>query len=534
MLMAGGTVISRVLGFARAVILALAIGVTTDAADAFGVANQLPNNVYAIIVGGLLNAVLVPQIVKARSNQDGGKGYIDRLLTLIITVFFVVTLAATIAAPLLVSLYTKGWSADQLALATAFAYWCLPQLFFYGLYAILGEVLNARSAFGPYTWAPVLNNLVSLLGLAAFVLIFGADPTGSRAVSNWDASQIALLAGTATAGVAAQALILLFAWRHIGLKLNFNFKWRGFGLRPALKAATWSFGMVLITQLGGLVQTIVASGAVEARATNPAVAGVAAAAIAWLIFMLPHSVATVSIATAYFTKMSTHVQDGKMHLLKADLAAGLRSIAVISVFATVALIVMAYPVSRIFVGEFLATIALGNVLIALMFGLVPFSFVFMMQRAFYALEDTRTPFLFTSIQILIHVAGSLTMAVIVPADSIVMALGALTSFTLVIQSVIAFKLLTRQIGPLGEHKIAVAGVQFISAAAVSMVAGFSTIQVLGGISAGSFVLDSVMSSLVSMIIIGTIMLGVYVMVLRLLKVREIDTVFAGIKGILRR
>jgi putative peptidoglycan lipid II flippase len=195
---------------------------------------------------------------------------------------------------------------------------------------------------------------------------------------------------------------------------------------------------------------------------------------------------------------------------------------------------MAYPVSRIFVGEFLATIALGNVLIALMFGLVPFSFVFMMQRAFYALEDTRTPFLFTSIQILIHVAGSLTMAVIVPADSIVMALGALTSFTLVIQSVIAFKLLTRQIGPLGEHKIAVAGVQFISAAAVSMVAGFSTIQVLGGISAGSFVLDSVMSSLVSMIIIGTIMLGVYVMVLRLLKVREIDTVFAGIKGILRR
>ena len=133
MLMASGTIISRVLGFARTVLLAAAIGVTTDAADAFGVANQLPNNVYAIIVTGLLNAVLIPQLVKARSNTDGGKGYVDRLLTLILSVFLVVTLAATIASPWLVSLYTSGWTPEQLALATAFAYWCLPQLFFYGL-----------------------------------------------------------------------------------------------------------------------------------------------------------------------------------------------------------------------------------------------------------------------------------------------------------------------------------------------------------------------------------------------------------------
>ena len=115
--MASGTIVSRVLGFVRAVMLAVAIGVTTNAADAFGVANQLPNNVYAIIVGGVLNAVLVPQIVRARSHKDGGKGYIDRLLTLIITVFFATTVLATVAAPLLVSLYTSGWSNEQLALA---------------------------------------------------------------------------------------------------------------------------------------------------------------------------------------------------------------------------------------------------------------------------------------------------------------------------------------------------------------------------------------------------------------------------------
>jgi putative peptidoglycan lipid II flippase len=171
MIMAAGTVASRILGFVRAVLLALTIGVTTDAADAFGVANQLPNNVYAIIAGGVLNAVLVPQIVKARTHLDGGQSYIDRLVTLIIVVFASATVLTTAAAPFLVSLYTQGWSGDQLALATAFAYWCLPQLFFYGLYSLLGEVLNARSAFGPFMWAPVLNNIVAISGLVALSLI---------------------------------------------------------------------------------------------------------------------------------------------------------------------------------------------------------------------------------------------------------------------------------------------------------------------------------------------------------------------------
>ena len=169
LIMASGTVLSRGLGIVRAILLAATIGVTTNAADAFGVANQLPNNVYAIIVGGVLNAVLVPQIVKAKSHLDGGKAYIDRLLTLAIVIFGSVTIVTTLSAPLLVSLYTNGWSASQLALATAFAYWCLPQLFFYGLYTLLGEVLNARSKFGPYMWAPVLNNVVAIIGMLLFI-----------------------------------------------------------------------------------------------------------------------------------------------------------------------------------------------------------------------------------------------------------------------------------------------------------------------------------------------------------------------------
>ncbi|NBR77500.1 MAG: murein biosynthesis integral membrane protein MurJ, partial [Microbacteriaceae bacterium] len=213
LIMASGTVFSRVLGIIRAIMLAATIGVTTNAADAFGVANQLPNNVYAIIVGGVLNAVLVPQIVRARLHADGGKAYIDRLLTLAITVFGAITVLTTLAAPLLVALYTDGWSQSQMALATAFAYWCLPQLFFYGLYTLLGEVLNARSRFGPFMWAPVLNNIVAIAGMGAFIWQFGLDPTGKQSVEDWTQAQISLLAGTATFGVASQALILFLFWK---------------------------------------------------------------------------------------------------------------------------------------------------------------------------------------------------------------------------------------------------------------------------------------------------------------------------------
>ena len=532
--MASGTVISRVLGFARSVMLAMAIGVTTNAADAFGVANQLPNNVYAIIVGGVLQAVLVPQIVRARSHADGGKGYVDKLLTFIITIFFVTTVVTTLAAPLLVSLYTSGWSADQLALATAFAYWCLPQLFFYGLYSLLGEVLNARSAFGPFMWAPVLNNVVALAGLFAYIVMFGADPTGVQGVGNWTQSQISFIAGSATLGVAAQALILFVAWRRIGLKLNLNFKWRGFGLRPALKAASWSLGMVLVTQIGGLVQTIVASSAVTARSNSVAVASVAAAAIAWLIFMLPHSVATVSIATAYFTKMSAHVQENRIDLLKQDLAQGLRTISMVSVFSSVVLIVLAYPVSRIFIGEYVGTVALGNVLIALMFGLLPFSFVFMMQRAFYALEDTRTPFVFTTVQIALHIFGSLSMSVLISREWLVVSLSAVTSVTVTIQAIIAYRMLRKRIGTLAEHQIASSTIKFVLVAAISGLSGWLVLQQIGGVGEGAFAVKSIVNSLVADVLVGGVMLLVYLVLLKLLRVREVESVFAKARGILRR
>lgn len=533
--MASGTIVSRVLGFARAVLLAVAIGVTTNAADAFGVANQLPNNVYAIIVGGVLNAVLVPQIVRARKHKDGGKSYIDRLLTLIITVFFAVTVITTVAAPLLVRLYTSGWNDDQLALATAFAYWCLPQLFFYGLYSLLGEVLNARSAFGPFMWAPVLNNIVAIIGLTAFIVIFGADPTGWRVVSDWGGGQIALIAGTATLGVAAQAVILFAFWKRIGLKFKLNFGWRGVGLRPAMKAATWTLGMVLVTQIGGLVQTIIASKAVSSRAGNGIeIASVAAASIAWLIFMLPHSIATVSIATAAFTKLSKHADAKDFVSLKADLGSSLRAILAISAFATVAMMVLAYPISRVFVGEYPATVALGNVLIAMMVGLIPFSFVFMLQRAFYALEDTRRPFYFTVVQITLFVAGAVTVSFTVPAEWLVASMALVNSLSITVQAVLAYRWLRARIGKFGGVHLASGSALMILAAVLSGGVGLVVLNLFGGSTVNSLALDSVAGAIGISALIGTVMVAVYAAALKFLQVPEADTALRALKGIIRR
>jgi putative peptidoglycan lipid II flippase len=537
--MAAGTVVSRILGFVRAVLLALTIGVTTDAADAFGVANQLPNNVYAIIAGGVLNAVLVPQIIRARKHKDGGQTYINRLVTMIITGFTIVTVVTTIAAPFLVSLYTTGWSPQQLALATAFAYWCLPQLFFYGLYSLFGEILNARSAFGPFMWAPVLNNIVAISGMVAFIVLFGADPTGTRAVGEWGAEQISLLAATATAGVASQALILLLSWKRIGLKLRFDFKWRGVGLRPAAKAASWTLGMVLVTQLGGLVQSIVASSTISARASGGlAVASIAAASIGWLVFMLPHSIATVSIATASFTKISHHADDGDMPALKRDLGASLRAILAISALATAGLFVLAYPIARVFVGEYPATIALGNVIMAMVIGLVPFSFVFMLQRAFYALEDTRTPFFFTLAQTAVFITGAIVIAQNVEATWLVVALSLLNSFSITVQSVLAYRLLRRRIGKFEGVGLSGAATRMVAAAIVAGFAGWGFLASTGAIEQGGFGLATVLGGVLASIPAGLIMLVVYFAVLALLGVEETWKAWSGVvkwvKGITRR
>jgi putative peptidoglycan lipid II flippase len=158
----------------------------------------------------------------------------------------------------------------------------------------------------------------------------------------------------------------------------------------------------------------------------------------------------------------------------------------------------------------------------------------MMQRAFYALENTRTPFVFTTIQIGIYIVGAIVISNTVEARWLVVALSLLTSTTVTLQAIIAYTMLTKKVGSFGEHKIATALSQFILSGVVAGAIGYAAIEFIGGIHPGSFAVASVLSSSLTIAGVGAVMFGVYVIALRLLRVSEIDTALAGFKGILRR
>jgi putative peptidoglycan lipid II flippase len=532
--LAAGTLVSRVLGFVSAAVLAWAIGAQNPGANAFTLANQLPNNIYAIVAAGVLSAVLVPQIVRAGLHADGGQNFVNRLVTLGVVVFLVATAVATLCAPLLVDLYTLdagdtgGALGGGRALAIAFAYWCLPQIFFYAIYSLLGEVLNARGVFGPFTWAPVLNNVVVIVTLLVFAAMFGVDPA-HQDPARWTTAQIVLLAGGATLGIAAQALVLLLFWRRTGLGFRPDFHWRGVGLGGTIRAAGWTFAMIVVTQLAGIVQSKVAftAGAEDAS--------VAVLRFAWLIFMLPHSIIAVSIATPYFTRMSGHARDDDLAAVRGDLSSSLRTIGLLVTGAAAALGAAALPFAAVFAHAPHEVVSIALVLLAFLLGLVPFSMVFVMQRAYYALGDTRTPFLFQLVQSLLFVTGALVVAVVAPDPLVAAGIALVTSIAGTAQAVVAAVLLRRRLGGVGGTRLARRFGAYLLATAPSAAAGVGILWLLGGLpgDGSGFAVSGPVQGVASVIMIGAVSLAVYLGVLavaRVPEVREIGTLVRGLTG----
>jgi putative peptidoglycan lipid II flippase len=529
-LLASGTFVSRILGFVSALVLAFTLGTQNAAANSFALANQLPNNIYAIIAGGLLSAVLVPQIVRAGLHSDGGQSFINRLVTLGVVVFLAVAVAATIAAPWLVQFYAglgDKVTQAELGLGTAFAYWCLPQVLFYALYSLVGEVLNARRVFGPFTWAPVVNNVVAIAGLIAFAVMFGVSPAHDSAAA-WTPPMITLLAGSATLGVACQAAILLVFWRRTGLGFRPDFRWRGVGLGTTGKAAAWVFGMVLINQLAGVVETNVAFLAGEG---NPSVAVLR---FAWLIFMLPHSIVTVSIGTAYFTRMSTHARDGRLAAVRDDVSSSLRAILLVIVFAAVGLAVLAYPFSALFAKNFDDVNGMATVVIAYLAGLIPFTVLFVLQRTFYSIEDTRTPFFVQVLQAALFTAGAVLVVASLPGEWIALGIAVVTTIAGSVQALVSFLILRRRIGGVGATRVLPAFGQYVLAAVPAGLAGYALLLLLGGFEAGGFAVATKPGAAASMVVVGTAMALVYGGMLALVRNPELLSFAAAVSARARR
>lgn len=528
-LLGSGTVVSRALGFVKTIILAQTLGVVGSVgADSFAVANQLPSSIYVIIAGGVLTATLVPAIVKSALHNDGGIAYINKLMTMALVVLLAVTLLATLAAPWLVALFAGSWSTQQLALASAFAYWCLPQIFFYGLYTVLGEVLNARGSFGPFTWAPVLNNVVALLGVIAFMVVFGVDTGGERAVTDWTPAMVNLLAGTATLGVAAQALILIFFWRRLNLGFRPDFIWKGVGLRETGRVAGWTFGIVLVTQLGGIIETNVVSLASGVGAS------VFTLATAWLIFMLPHSIIAVSMGTVYFTRMSEHAASKKYAEVEADTSEALRNIGLLVVWAAAGLVCVAYPVSTLFAGQdFFAIGSLASLIQILVIGLPAFSALYVIFRVFLALGQARVLFNLTLLQVGLFCSLALA-ASLLPVAVIAQGVAASLILSILIQAVVAYALLRRRLSGLDARRLRITGIRSYLSGGMAAVAGLVAGALLGAYSENGFALASLVGALVTMVCIGLVVTLVYALLLGLFRTPELGAVVRMVRMRLSR
>jgi putative peptidoglycan lipid II flippase len=520
--MAAGTFVSRVLGFVRASLLSGLLGITGFlAADAFVTANTVPNQIYNLIAGGLLNAVLVPQITRAARHQDGGQAFLDRLLTLALLALAAVTVVAVLLAPLVpVVLKPSGsvtWDAATRNLCVAFAVWCLPQVFFYGVYTVLGQVLNANGRFGAYMWAPVVNNVVAVAGLLVMLHTIGeASRSNPHAPAGWTSGQVAMLAGSATLGVVAQALVLFVPLRRIGFRYRPRLGLRGVGLGTAGRVAAWTFAAALVGQLGFLVtvKAVNAGGAGGGPGQN-------AYGNSFLLFMLPHSLVTVSLVTALFTRMSTAAAEGDLHRVRRDLSVGLRLTGVATVLALTAMLAVGPDLTRTLFWKngTPETDAVAATTTAMMLGLVSFSAQYLFQRVFYALEDARTPFLIqVPVVLTIAVTSYLSGRLLDPAHVVLgVALGMAAGYTL--GAVLSAVLLHRRLGRLDGARVLRTYVRLTCAAVPAGLIGWAISRgvhaVLG---------EGLLAHALALALGGLAVLAGYVGACKAMRVSELDDV----------
>ena len=353
------------------------------------------------MVGGALNAVFIPQLVRRmEKDDDGGNAYADRLITLTGSVLLALSILAVVAAPWIVDLYTPAdYPQSQYDLAVAFARLCLPQIFFYGAYTMLSQVLNARGTFGAPMFAPIANNVVAITTFVLFIIVAGTSAAADGALTT---GQVLLLGIGTTAGVVVQAAILIPVLGRAGYRWRPRFDWKGQGLGKAAKLAGWTVGLVLVNQITYIVITRLAAQAnVDAAASGATAAGITTYQKAHLVFMLPHSVITISIVTALLPALSRLAHEGKLKEVGEDVAGAMRLVAALVVPIAAMLFVLGSDVSVLLFGYGAATTdqaaVMGDVVSIFMIGLLPFTLFYVLLRGFYAMEDTRTPFVVTVI-----------------------------------------------------------------------------------------------------------------------------------------
>jgi putative peptidoglycan lipid II flippase len=394
--MAAGTLASRVTGVFRDIALVAAIG-TGIFSDTYSVANSIPNIIYILIAGGAINAVFIPALVRhMEDDEDKGKQFTDQLLTLVGLVLLAIVILTVLIAGLIVHLYaTRLWTPEEFDVATMFARWCLPQIFFYGIYTLASQILNSRNSFSLPMYAPIVNNVIVIATAAIFISLMSAVPTASSVTT----AQINLLGFGTTLGVMAQALILIPALRKSGYSFRPNFKFRDVGNGKVGNLAKWTIGFVLVNQITFLMVSNLTTLANVLVAGDPSAAAVGFTSYqkGQLMMMLPHSIITVSVITALLPRLSRQAHDKNLSAFGGELSASLRLVAALIIPSAVFLLATGPWIGALLYGYGASSAAQGAALggVASMFaiGLPAFSLFYVLLRSYYAQENTKTPFM---------------------------------------------------------------------------------------------------------------------------------------------
>jgi putative peptidoglycan lipid II flippase len=530
--MGAGTVLSRMGGVVRGIVLAAALGAGT-VADMFNLGNTLPNVVYILVIGGALNAVFIPQLVRhMKDDADNGDGYANRLITLVGLLLLAVTIAAVVFAPIIVRIYASPhYTAEQLALATAFARLCLPQIFFYGVYTMLSQVLNARGHFAMPMFAPIVNNIVAVITFVLFIVVAG--PTAG-ADGSLEPNQVTLLGVGTTLGVVAQALVLGFVLRTVSYSYRPTLKFKGAGLTTAGSLAFWTIGLVAVNQVAYAVIVRLATG-VNAVSQNKGLtaAGLTSYTNAHLMFILPHSVITVSIVAALLPRMSRAAHELDYRDLARDLSAGMRSASALIVPSAVALIVLGTQAGVLLFnyGQTSTESARITGALASVFalGLLPFTLYYVILRGWYALEQTRTAFWVTVVLNVLNLAIAVPLFEFYfsrnpgPTALALLALGYVLAYWITL--VVAWVVISKKLGGLNTY-LTVRSLVRMS------LAGLVTFIVMRGVQ--FLIVDHLpggarIGALIDIVIVGFIGGVVYLFAASKMRISEVNDVLAMIR-----
>jgi putative peptidoglycan lipid II flippase len=529
--MAAGTLASRVTGLVRTLIQAYALGAVA-LADAYNVANSLPNAVYNLMLGGILTSVIVPLLVRAaRRDSDHGAAYTQRTFTLLTLALLVITVVATAAAAPLIYLYKGSVTGPELHLMVIFAYFFIPQIFFYGVSSLAGAVLNARGSFAAPMWTPVVNNVVVIGVLLAFVFTagFGVSPHSITP------GQVALLGAGTTLGVVAQTAALVPALRAAGFRWRPRYDFRRVELSGIWRMASWVFAYVATTQVAMLVTTRVANQAsvLAVRAHVGYGAGYTPFAYAWQLFQMPYAVIGISVITALLPRMSAHADRHRPDLIKADFSAGLRLAAAIVVPAALIFAVLGPPLAEVLLAHGSTSLAsaryMGEVFAIFCLGLLPYTVFQMQLRVFYAMHDSRTPAFIGVAAMTLNIAANYVALAVLPPGQIVAGLGFGFGAANLLGAGISWRILSRRLGGLDgraiRHTLLRMHAAALPAACLAVILSLAARAVLG---------DDLIGALATVVVAGGGAVALYLLLARFLEVSEVAALLALLRSRIRR